>query len=109
MSIMMPMEDEDTEELLPAYIAGELADAERARVEEALARSPRLRAELARYERLFVLLAAAAVEGVETPAGLEGRIVRQLAVQWYLRATVSLVEDLLDSYGRALVHYLRLA
>ena len=47
----------DVEGLLPAYVAGELADAERARVEEALARPPGLRAELARYQRLFVLLA----------------------------------------------------
>ena len=91
------------EELLPAYVAGELADADRARVEEALARSSHLRAELARYERLFVVLAATARAPVEPPAALEGRLVRQLAVQWYLRTRCALVEALLGAYGRAVV------
>ena len=99
----------DVEGLLPAYVAGELADAERARVEEALARSPGLRAELARYQRLFVLLAAAALEEVTPPANLEGRIARQLAVQWSLRSAVSLVDDLVGRYGRAFAYYFGLA
>ena len=100
---------EDIEALLPAYVAGELAGTERARVSEALARSPRLRAELARYERLFLLLAAAAAERVEPPAGLERRVGRQVAAQWYLRTAFSLVDDLGRAYGRALVSYLGLA
>jgi anti-sigma factor RsiW len=50
------------EELLPAYVAGELSAEESERVEAALAESQRLRDELSRYERLFVLLSAAAAE-----------------------------------------------
>ena len=99
----------DVEGLLPAYVAGELAATERARVEEALARSPRLRAELARYQRLFVVLTAAALERVEPPGGLEGRLARQLAAQWYLRTAFALVDELLGAYGRALAFYLGLA
>ena len=97
------------EELLPAYVAGELGDVERARVEGALARSPRLQVELVRYRQLFVVLTAVAMEDVETPAGLEGRIVRQIAVQWYFGAAARLIDDLLGAYGRAIVYYLRLA
>jgi len=41
------------EELLPAYVAGELSEEDSERVEAALARSSRLRAELSRYERLL--------------------------------------------------------
>lgn len=100
---------ENIEELLPGYVAGELADADRARVDEALARSPRLRAELARYERLFVVLAATALEPVAAPAGLDTRIARQIAVQWYLRTAFALVDDLVGAYGRALAFYLGLA
>ncbi len=58
------------EELLPAYAAGELSEEESERVEAALAESQRLRAELSRYERLFVLLSAAAAEEVRVPADL---------------------------------------
>ena len=87
----------DVEGLLPAYVAGELADAERAR------------AELARYQRLFVLLAAVALEEVAPPANLEGRVARQLAVQWSLRSAVSLVDDLVGRYGRAFAYYFGLA
>ena len=46
----------NVEELLPAYVAGELSKEENERVEAALVESSRLRAELSRYERLFVLL-----------------------------------------------------
>lgn len=98
--------DARIDDFLPAYLAGELSAAERAQVEEALARSPRLRAELARYERLFALLAAAALEQMEAPTGLEGRVARQVAVQWYLNTAAGLVDSLLGSYWRALVYYL---
>lgn len=100
---------EDIEELLPAYVAGELPDSDRAQVDAALARSPRLRAELGRYQQLFLLLALTAREAVEAPASLEGRIARQIAVRWSLRAAISLLDDLLGAYGRALVTYLGLA
>ena len=99
---------ERAEDLLPAYVAGELAERERARVEAALARSPRLRAELARYERLFALLAAARAQAAPPPPDLEGRVARRVAAGWRLRAAVALVEDLLGLYGRALVDYLGL-
>lgn len=101
--------DTDIAELLAAYAAGELADEDRARVERALDRSPRLQAELAQYRQLFVLLAATSMEDVTTPAGLEGRIIGRIAVQWYLDASLRLIEDVLGAYGRALIYYLRLA
>ncbi len=96
-------------DLLPAYVAGELAEADRVRVEAAVAASPRLQADLARYQQLFVLLAAAALAEEEAPPGLEGQIIRRVAVEWYLTAAASLLDDLLRSYGRALVYYLGLA
>ena len=98
---------DDVAALLPAYAAGELAAAERARVEAALAGSPRLRAELARYERLFALLATARGD-VATPAGLGGRVVRQVVARGDLRAAAGLAGDALGAYGRALVYYLGL-
>ena len=98
---------DDLAALLPAYVAGELAEAERARVETALAGSPRLRAELARYERLFALLATARGE-VRPPPGLEGRIARQVVAHRDLRAAAGLAGDALGAYGRALVYYLGL-
>lgn len=100
------MRDASAEELLPAYVAGELSDAEEARVEAALADTPRLRDEFARYERLFVLLAAA--EEVEAPTGLQNRVARQVVMRSYLSAVASLVEGLLGTYGRAVIYYLRL-
>ena len=98
---------EDMRALLPAYVAGELPDADRARVEAALAGSPRLRAELARYERLFALLATARGE-VAPPAGRGGRVVRQVVARGDLRAAAGLAGDALGAYGRALVYYLGL-
>ena len=97
------------EELLPAYVAGELSEEESERVEAALAESPRLRAELSRYERLFVLLAAAAAEEIRVPAGLRTSIILQISLNAYLSAAAKLVGDLLETYGRALVFFLRLA
>ena len=96
------------EELLPAYVTGELSDAEEARVEAALATAPRLQDELARYERLLVLISAAATEELEAPASLRNRIARQVAMRSYLGAAASLVEGILGAYGRAVIYYLRL-
>ncbi|HEY8598315.1 MAG TPA: zf-HC2 domain-containing protein [Thermomicrobiales bacterium] len=92
--------------LLPAYAADELAAVERERVERALAESPQLRDELARYQRLFVLLAALADEDVALGATAERRMLRQLAIGWYLGGVVRFVEGVASAYGRALVHYL---
>ena len=97
------------EELLPSYVAGELSEEESARVEAALAESPRLQVELSRYERLFVLLSAAASEEVRVPADLRPRISLQITLSAYLGAAAELVGSLLGAYGRALVYYLRLA
>lgn len=96
------------EELLPAYAAGELSAEEVARVEAALAGSRRLREELARYERLFVLLAAAAGEEVDTPSGLQSGVMRRVALVHYIDAAAGLADDLLGAYGRAIVYYLGL-
>ena len=97
------------EELLPAYVAGELSEEESERVEAALAESPRLRVELSRYERLFVLLAAAAAEEIRVPADLRTSIILQISLNAYLSVAAKLVGDLLETYGRALVFFLRLA
>jgi anti-sigma-K factor RskA len=98
----------NVEELLPAYVAGELSEEESERVEAALAESPRLRDEFSRYERLFVLLSAAAAE-VRVPADLRTRIALQITMNAYLDAAANLLGDILGAYGRALVYFLRLA
>jgi anti-sigma factor RsiW len=99
----------NVEELLPAYVAGELSEEESERVEAALAESPRLREEFSRYERLFVLLSAAAAEEVRVPADLRTRIALQITMNAYLDAAANLLGDILGAYGRALVSFLRLA
>ena len=96
------------EELLPAYVAGELSEEESERVEATLAESPRLEVELSRYERLFVLFSAAAAEEVRVPADLQMSIISQVTLSAYLAAMVQLVDDLLGAYGRAFVFFLRL-
>lgn len=98
----------NVEELLPAYVAGELSGPELERVEAALAGSPDLQDELRRYERMFVLLHAAAAEEMEAPAGFERRVARQVAVKAYLGAAARLAEGLLGAYGRAIIYYLKL-
>lgn len=97
------------EELLPAYVAGELSEEENARVEAAIAESARMQAELSRYERLFVLLSAAAAKEVRVPADLRARVMLQLTLSAYLEAAAELVGGLLGAYGRALVYFLKLA
>ena len=96
------------EELLPAYVAGELSEEESERVEAALADSSLLRVELSRYERLFVLLSAAAAEEVRVPADLRRSIILQITLSAYLGAAANLLGDLLGAYGRAFVYLLRL-
>ncbi len=96
------------EELLPAYVAGELSEEDSERVEAALAESSRLRAELSRYERLFVLLSAAAAEEVRVPAELRTRIILQITLTAYLDAAAELLGGILGAYGRALVYFLKL-
>ncbi len=97
---------DDVLELLPAYAAGELADAEQERVTHALAASPRLREELARYRRLFVLLAALAEEEVTPNTGFDRRVMRQIAIQWYLGSAARFLEGVVGAYGRAILFYL---
>jgi anti-sigma factor RsiW len=97
------------DELLPAYAAGELAQPEREQVEAALAESPSLREELARYQTLFLLLAAAASEDLQAPGDIQAQVARRLAIKAYLELASELVEGLLGAYGRAIVYYLRLA
>ncbi|MDQ3507736.1 MAG: zf-HC2 domain-containing protein [Actinomycetota bacterium] len=103
------MENEAIEELLQAYAVGDVSEVEAERVEAALDDSPRLREELARYERLFVLLVAAAEEEVKVPRDLRARIVWRVAVTAYLNSAAELARGLLGAYGRALIYYLRLA
>ena len=97
------------EELLPGYVTGELSEEEAERVQVALAGSPRLRVELSRYERLFVLLSAAAAEEVRVPADLRTRVFLQITLNAYLGAAAQLSGSLLGAYGRAIVYYLGLA
>jgi len=99
----------NVEELLPAYVAGELSEEESERVEAALVELPRLRDELSRYERLFVLLSAAAAEEVRVPADLRTRITVQITLNAYLDAAANLLGGVLGAYGRALVYFMRLA
>ena len=99
----------NVEELLPAYVAGELSEEENEQVEAALVESPRLQIELSRYERLFVLLSAAATEEIRVPADLQRRITVQIALNAYLDAAADLLGDILGAYGRALIYFLRLA
>ena len=99
----------NVDDLLAGYVAEELSDAERARVDAALVTSGRLRTELDGYVRLFVLLGAAAAEALEIPDNLHARIARQVAIKAYFNAAAGLVEGLLGAYGRAVVYYLRLA
>ncbi|MBA2377588.1 MAG: zf-HC2 domain-containing protein [Rubrobacter sp.] len=103
------MENEAIEELLQAYAVGDVSEVEAERVEAALDDSPRLREELARYERLFVLLVAAAEEEVKVPRDLRARIVWRVAVTAYLNSAAELAGGLLGAYVRALIYYLRLA
>lgn len=98
----------NVEELLPAYVAGELSGPEREQVEAVLEDSPRLREEARRYERLFVFLVTAAAEEAEVPAGFEERVARQVAVRAYLGAAARVAEGLLGAYGRAIIYYLKL-
>ena len=99
----------NVEELLHAYVAGELSEEENERVEAALVESPRLQTELSRYERLFVLLSAAAAEEIRVPTDLRSRITVQITLNAYLDAAADLLGDILGAYGRALIHFLRLA
>ena len=99
----------NTEEFLPAYIAGELSEEESEQVEAALAESPHLRGELSRYERLFVLLSAAAAEEIRVPADLRTRITVQITLNSYLDAAAELLGGILGAYGKALVYFLKLA
>ncbi len=99
----------NVEELLPAYVAGELSEEENERVEAALVESPRLQTELSRCERLFVLLSAAAAEEIRVPADLRTRIIVQITLNAYLDAAAGLLGGILGAYGRALIYFLRLA
>jgi anti-sigma factor RsiW len=103
------MEETNIEDLLQAYATGDVSDEEAEQVEEAMAESPRLRDELARYERLFVLLVAAAEEEVRVPRDLRARVVWRIAMISYLNSAAELAGGLLGAYGRALIYYLRLA
>jgi len=96
------------EDLLPGYLAGELSDDEREQVRAALATSPELRAELERYGRLFLVLATTAAEELQQPGDLSTRIMRQVALQHYLKLLTNLSYDVFGAYGRALVFYLGL-
>jgi hypothetical protein len=99
----------NVEELLLAYVAGELSEEGNEWVEAALVESPRLQTELSRYERLFVLLSAAATEEIRVPADLRTRITVQITLNAYLDAAANLLGGVLGAYGRALIYFLRLA
>jgi anti-sigma factor RsiW len=98
----------NVEELLPAYVTGELDEADRERVRAALAASPALREELARYEGLLLLLTIAAAEDLQAPGDLSTRIMRQVTLHFYLNRLTNLVHDLVGAYGRAIAFYLGL-
>ncbi|WP_025745941.1 anti-sigma factor family protein [Kallotenue papyrolyticum] len=95
-------------ELLPGYLADELAPDEQALVETALAQSPTLRGELERYRQLQTLLALVALSELHAPPDLAGRVARQVALHYYLGLLNRYINGLLSAYGRALVYYLGL-
>ena len=99
----------NVEELLPAFVTGELDAADRERVRAALATSPALREEVARYERLLLLLTIAAAEELQAPGDLSTRIMRKVTLTFYLNRLTNLAYDLVGAYGRALVYYLGLS
>jgi len=103
------MNEGEVHEMIPAYLAGELSEEEARKVERAIEGSERLRRELERYERLFVLLSAAASQEIDPPRDLEMRIRSQVAMRVYLKAAFELADGLLGTYGRALVYYLGLS
>ncbi|WP_273844082.1 anti-sigma factor family protein [Rubrobacter calidifluminis] len=103
------MKEEEIYEMIPSYLAGELSEEEARMVERALESSRWLRHELERYERLFVLLSAAAAQEIEPPWDLEVRIRAQVAMRAYLKAAFEIVEGLAGNYGRALIYYLGLS
>ncbi|MDQ3854841.1 MAG: zf-HC2 domain-containing protein [Chloroflexota bacterium] len=96
------------DELLAAYAAGELTEAEREEVDAALAGAPDAQRELSRYEQLVLLLAAAAQEDLEAPGDLQARIARRVAVKAYMNLALDLASSIVGAYGRALIYYLRL-
>ncbi len=98
----------NVEELLPAYIAGELSEAGRERVRAALATSPRLREERAHYQQLFLLFVLAQAAELPTPTDLSTRIMRHVTLHYYLNRLTNLAYDLVGAYGRAIAFYLRL-
>lgn len=103
------MEDANIEELVQRHATGELSGREAKQVEDALSESPRLREELARYEQLLVLLAAAAEQEVRVPRDLRAQVAWRVAVTAYLSAAAELAGGLLGAYGRAFIYYLGLA
>lgn len=98
----------NVEELLPAYVTGELTPEDQERVRAALSQSPELRAQLARYQELVLLYLLTAEEDVPVPAHLSGRIMRQVMLYYYLNRLTNLTYDLAGTYGRAIVYYLGL-
>ncbi|WP_119069763.1 anti-sigma factor family protein [Rubrobacter indicoceani] len=95
------------EETLFAYASGELDGEEERAFEEMLLTSPELRREVERYEKLLVLLRAAAGEEVDVPENFASRVNRRVMLKAYLRAASGLFEGLLGAYGRAVLYYLR--
>lgn len=95
-------------DLLPGYLAGELAPDEQAQVEAALQQMPALQAELERYRQLRTLVELVALVEISAPPDLAGRIARQVALHYYLGLLNRYLSGVLSAYGRALVYYLGL-
>lgn len=104
------MEEADsvgTDETLFAYANGELGEKESLDLEGRLGRSPDLRREVERYERLIVLLGAAAEEDMRAPDDLAARVNRRVLMKAYIRAASGIFEGIIGAYGRAVLYYLR--
>lgn len=96
------------EELLPAFVAGELNEEDRERVLRALSESPQLWDEVRRYQQLYFLLAAAAAIELEAPSDMATQIARQMTRHYLLQFAARLAGDVFGTYGRAFVFYLGL-
>jgi hypothetical protein len=75
---MTDMNFDDYAEMLPAFVNGTLAPADRARLQTELAQSPELRAELVEIEAISSLVKAGPVSD-PSPVDMDGRLNRLLA------------------------------
>jgi anti-sigma factor RsiW len=98
----------NVEELLPAYVTGELTPEEREQVLIALAHSAELREQLAQYQRLVLFYLLANEDAVPAPSDLSSQILRRVMLYYYLNRLTNVAADIIGVYRQAIVYYLGL-